>query len=154
LRGNRLVSLQNASGQDLFLGRLEPPLSGSLFPASGEGRILVRLEEVPPVRGAMLLAVADRRVREQAGPEARSVARAMGVNLAAGEIRQGGSTITQQLVKNFYLTPERSFVRKANEAVMAFAIDLSFGKDEILEAYLNEVYLGQDGNRAIHGVGL
>lgn len=154
LRGNRLVSLQNASGQDLFLVRLEPPLIGSLFPASGEDRILVRLEEVPPVLVEMLLAVEDRRFREHHGLDFRAIARAMGVNLAAGEIRQGGSTITQQLVKNFYLTPERSFVRKANEAVMAFAIDLSFDKDEILEAYLNEVYLGQDGNRAIHGVGL
>src|SRR5690606_3071614 len=102
----------------------------------------------------MLLAVEDRRFREHHGLDFRAIARAMGVNLAAGEIRQGGSTITQQLVKNFYLTPERSFVRKANEAVMAFAIDLSFGKDEILESYLCECYLGQDGNRAIHGGGL
>lgn len=154
LRGGRLVSLHGASGQDLFLVRLEPPLIGSLFPASGEDRILVRLDEVPPVLVDMLLAVEDRRFREHHGLDFRAIARAIGVNLAAGQIRQGGSTVTQQLVKNFYLTPERSFVRKANEAVMAFAIDLSFDKNEILEAYLNEIYLGQDGNRAIHGFGL
>lgn len=150
----KLQGLRNAAGDELFLVRLDPPLIGSLFPRTGEDRILVRLSEVPPELVNMLLAVEDRRFHEHFGVDPRAILRAMGANLSAGEITQGGSTITQQLVKNFYLTPERSFVRKANEAVMALAIDASFGKDEILEAYLNEVYLGQDGQRAIHGVGL
>ncbi|HEX7030979.1 MAG TPA: penicillin-binding protein 1B [Gammaproteobacteria bacterium] len=153
-RDGRLASLTGLNGDELFLVRLDPPLIGSLFPATGEDRILVRLEEVPQPLIDMLLAIEDRRFYEHLGVDPRAIARAFSANVAAGEITQGGSTITQQLVKNFYLTPERSFVRKANEAVMAIAIDVSFGKEQILEAYLNEVYLGQDGPRAIHGVGL
>ncbi|HEX7048358.1 MAG TPA: penicillin-binding protein 1B [Gammaproteobacteria bacterium] len=153
-RGGALAGLEGAGGNELFLVRLDPPLIGSLFPSTGEDRILVRLEEVPDPLIDMLLAIEDRRYYEHFGVDPRAIARAFGANVAAGEITQGGSTITQQLVKNFYLTPERSFVRKANEAVMAVAIDASFSKEEILEAYLNEVYLGQDGPRAIHGVGL
>src|SRR5690606_1899461 len=106
---------------------------------TGEDRILVRLEEVPPDLVNMLLAVEDRRFNEQHGVDPRAIARALGANVAAGEITQGGSTITQQLVKNFYLTPERSFLLKMNEAVMALAIDASYTKEQILEAYLNEV---------------
>lgn len=153
-RGNQLSALKGANNEDLYLVRLEPPLIGSLFPASGEDRILVGKDEVPPALLDMLLAIEDRRFHEHFGVDLRSVARAFNANLAAGEITQGGSTITQQLVKNFYLTRERSFVRKANEAVMALVIDLSFEKDAILESYMNEVYLGQDGERAIHGFGL
>ncbi len=153
-REGKLAALHGVNGDELFLVRLDPPLIGSLFPRTGEDRILVRLEEVPPDLVNMLLAVEDRRFNEHHGVDPRAIARALGANVAAGEITQGGSTITQQLVKNFYLTPERSFVRKMNEAVMALAIDASFTKEQILEAYLNEVYLGQDGQRAIHGVGL
>src|SRR5690606_37698659 len=76
------------------------------------------------------------------------------VNVTAGQVRQGGSTLTQQLVKNFYLTSERSLSRKATEAMMAVLLELHYGKEEILEAYLNEVFLGQDGRRAVHGFGL
>jgi penicillin-binding protein 1B len=75
----------------------------------------------------------------------KGIARAMWANLRAGSLVQGGSTITQQLVKNFYLTSERSLKRKINEALMALILEFRFSKDEILEAYLNEVYLGQDG---------
>ncbi|MBW3566881.1 MAG: penicillin-binding protein 1B [Proteobacteria bacterium] len=153
-RGGKLAELSGPTGDDLFLVRLEPPLIGSLFPSTGEDRILVRLDEVPPALVGMLLAIEDRRFYEHHGVDPRAVARALGANVSAGEITQGGSTLTQQLVKNFYLSPERTFIRKANEAVMALAIDARFEKEEILEAYLNEVYLGQDGQRAIHGFGL
>lgn len=152
--GSKLRELQGSGGEEHRLIRLDPPLIGSLFPKTGEDRILVRLGEVPPQLLELLLATEDRRFHEHHGVDPRSVARALGVNVAAGEVKQGGSTLTQQLVKNFYLTPERTFIRKANEAVMALAIDASFEKEEILEAYLNEVYLGQDGQRAIHGFGL
>ena len=67
---------------------------------------------------------------------------------------QGGSTLTQQLVKNFFLTPERTLQRKVTELFMAVLLELHYDKDEILETYLNEIYLGQDRDRAIHGVGL
>src|SRR5690606_4663707 len=80
--------------------------------------------------------------------------RAVWVNATAGQLRQGGSTLTQQLVKNFYLTSERSLSRKAVEAMMAVLLELHYSKEEILEAYLNEVFLGQDGQRAVHGFGL
>lgn len=150
----RLRELQGNGGNELRLVRLDPPLIGSLFPKTGEDRILVRLNEVPPILIGLLLATEDRRFHEHHGVDPRAVARALGVNIAAGEVKQGGSTLTQQLVKNFYLTPERTIVRKANEAMMALAIDARFEKEEILEAYLNEVYLGQDGQRAIHGFGL
>ncbi|WP_207855978.1 transglycosylase domain-containing protein, partial [Pseudomonas sp. 79_C] len=84
----------------------------------------------------------------------KSIARAMWVNTSAGSMRQGGSTLTQQLVKNFYLTSERSLSRKLTEAMMAVLLELHYDKREILEAYLNEVFVGQDGQRAVHGFGL
>lgn len=152
--GDRIARLGGAHDEELFLVRLEPPLIGSLFPSSGEDRILVQLEDVPQTLVDMLLAMEDRRFHDHWGVDLRAIVRAAGANVAAGEVTQGGSTLTQQLVKNFYLTRERSFVRKANEAVMALAIDAGFSKEDILEAYLNEVYLGQDGERAIHGFGL
>ncbi|MFP3701861.1 transglycosylase domain-containing protein, partial [Burkholderia sp. SIMBA_013] len=76
------------------------------------------------------------------------------VNTSSGQMRQGGSTLTQQLVKNFFLTNERSLSRKLNEAMMALLLELHYDKREILEAYLNEVFVGQDGQRAVHGFGL
>ena len=84
----------------------------------------------------------------------KSVARAVWVNTTAGQLRQGGSTLTQQLVKNFFLSNERSLSRKINEAMMAVLLELHYDKRDILESYLNEVFLGQDGQRAIHGFGL
>lgn len=88
------------------------------------------------------------------GVSLKSIARAIWVNATAGQLRQGGSTLTQQLVKNFYLTNERSITRKATEAMMAVLLEMHYDKREILEAYLNEVFLGQDGQRAVHGFGL
>ncbi|HEB77633.1 MAG TPA: penicillin-binding protein 1B, partial [Methylothermaceae bacterium] len=88
------------------------------------------------------------------GLSPKAIARALWADIKAGHIVQGGSTLTQQLVKNFFLTPERSLVRKINEAFMALILEARYDKEEILEAYLNEIYLGQDGARAIHGFGL
>ena len=84
----------------------------------------------------------------------KSIARAVWVNTSGGKMTQGGSTLTQQLVKNFYLTSERSLTRKLTEAMMAMLLELHYDKREILEAYLNEVFVGQDGQRAVHGFGL
>ncbi len=84
----------------------------------------------------------------------KSILRAAVADLRAGHVVQGGSTITQQLVKNFYLNNRQTLARKAKEALMAILLDAHYSKPEILQAYLNEVYLGQDGGRAIHGFGL
>ncbi len=136
------------------LVRLEPAKIGGIYPGHGEDRRLVRLEEVPKLLYGTLLAVEDRHFWEHWGLSPRSIARAALANLKAGRTVQGGSTVTQQLVKNFYLTQERSLTRKAIEAVMAVLLELHYSKEEILETYLNEVYLGQRGRRGVHGFGL
>ena len=101
-----------------------------------------------------LIAVEDKRFFDHPGVDLIGISRAMVANVLAGRMRQGGSTITQQLVKNLYLSRERSLRRKFHEALMAVSLERRFSKDEILQTYLNEIYLGQDGNRAIHGFGL
>jgi penicillin-binding protein 1B len=148
----RLV--ERAGGGDVDLLRLEPALVGSIYPAHSEDRVLVRRDELPESLVQALLAVEDRRFFEHAGVDLRGIARAVVANIRAGGAVQGGSTLTQQLVKNFILTPERSLSRKFNEAWMALIVESRYGKDEILEAYANEIFLGQDGGRAIHGFGL
>ena len=153
--GARLAIIkQAAGGQRVPLVRLEPPLIGSIHPAHHEDRILVRRDELPPALVASLLAVEDRDFFQHHGVNPKSIARAAWVNLQAGGVVQGGSTLTQQLVKNFYLTQERSLWRKLNEALMALLLERRYSKEEILEAYINEIFLGQDGKRAIHGFGL
>ncbi len=152
--GGRLASLREASGREVALARLEAPEIGSIYPAHREDRVLVQLDDLPEALVAALIAVEDRSFREHAGVDPRAILRAAWANLRAGGVVQGGSTLTQQLVKNFYLTRERSLTRKVNEALMALLLEAHYGKDEILEAYANEIYLGQDGGRAIHGFGL
>lgn len=142
------------TGKELSVVRLDPVQIGSFYPAHKEDRVLVKLAEVPPTLVQGLLATEDRNFYQHIGISFKGIARAMWANLRAGSLVQGGSTITQQLVKNFYLTSERSLKRKINEALMALILEFRFSKDEILEAYLNEVYLGQDGAHAIHGFGL
>ncbi len=142
------------SGGAVYSTRLDPLLIGGIYPAHREDRILVQLEEVPPMLPTALMLVEDRQFYEHMGIAPLAIARAMWANIRAGRVVQGGSTLTQQLVKNFYLTNERSLVRKANEAFMSILLDAHYSKDEILEAYLNEVFLGQAGDRAIHGFGM
>ncbi len=153
--GDRIDRVRDLdSGKAVDLVRLEPPRIGGIYPAHREDRILIRLAQAPRELREGIVAVEDRRFREHFGINPRAIARALWANLRAGATVQGGSTITQQLVKNFFLSNRRSLWRKANEAVMAILLEWHYGKDEILEAYLNEIYLGQDGDRAIHGFGL
>ncbi|MEJ2575784.1 MAG: penicillin-binding protein 1B [Gammaproteobacteria bacterium] len=155
IRDGRLEALADAdSGRDLDLVRLEPPAIGSIYPAHREDRVLVRREDLPERLVQALLAVEDRHFFTHRGIDPRGIARALWANVRAGRAVQGGSTLTQQLVKNFFLTPERSLWRKFNEALMALIVERRYDKDEILEAYANEIFLGQDGGRAIHGFGL
>jgi penicillin-binding protein 1B len=154
-QGNVVGEIRDtATDQPLPIARLDPPLIGGIYPAHNEDRILVKLAEVPPLLVQTLIAVEDRKYYEHHGIDLRGIARALWVNLRARGAVQGGSTLTQQLVKNFYLTDERTLRRKATEAIMAVLLDAHYSKAEILEAYINEIYLGQDSNRAIHGFGL
>ncbi|MDM3870492.1 penicillin-binding protein 1B [Porticoccus sp. W117] len=148
------VSGLRASGESAAVARLEPLRIGGIFPEHLEDRELVRLEALPPYLIDGLLAVEDQNFEQHYGVSPRGIARAFLANVKAGELTQGGSTITQQLVKNFYLTSERSLWRKLVEIPMALLLELHYDKAEILEAYINEVYLGQAGKRAIHGFGL
>ncbi len=152
--GDYVAGLSQANGSNLAVARLEPMLIGGLYPAHREDRLLIKLEQVPPYLVETLVAVEDREFFNHFGVSPKSIARAVWVNATAGQVVQGGSTLTQQLVKNFYLTNERSLIRKATEAMMAVLLELHYDKQDILEAYLNEVFLGQDGARAVHGFGL
>jgi penicillin-binding protein 1B len=150
-----LESVEPLRGQErVSLLRLEPQQIGSIHPARHEDRLLVQRQEVPEMLVETLIAVEDRDFHEHFGISLRGIGRALWANLRAGGVVQGGSTLTQQLVKNFFLSNERSLSRKLNELIMAMLLELRYDKDEILEAYLNEVYLAQDGGRAIHGFGL
>ena len=152
--GGSVASLTKANGSPLAVARLEPLLVGGLYPAHQEDRILIRLDQVPELLPQALIAVEDRDFYQHHGVSLKSIARALWVNTSSGSLRQGGSTLTQQLVKNFFLTNERTLTRKVTEALMSVLIELHYSKEEILEAYLNEVFLGQDGQRAVHGFGL
>ncbi|MEP9318319.1 penicillin-binding protein 1B [Pseudomonas sp. LABIM340] len=152
--GDYVAGLSRANGGDLAVARMEPLLIGGLYPAHNEDRILIKLDQVPPYLIDTLVAVEDRDFWTHHGVSIKSIARAVWVNASAGQLRQGGSTLTQQLVKNFFLTNERSLSRKLTEAMMAVLLELHYDKREILEGYLNEVFLGQDGQRSVNGFGL
>src|SRR6267143_1118325 len=128
--GGAVTALRDVGGAELPLVRLEPLPIGGIYPANNE----------------------DRQFYSHKGFDPRALARAA-LSLASEKV-QGGSTITQQLVKNFFLTPERTLQRKVTELIMAVLLELHYDKNEILETYLNEIYFGQDRDRAIHGVGL
>lgn len=144
----------SGSSQAIGIARLEPVEIGRIHAEEFEDRILVRIDEVPEFFLNALVATEDRRFYQHIGVDALGITRAVFENLRAGAVTQGGSTLTQQLVKNLYLTHERSLRRKFNEALMALSLERKYPKREILETYLNEVFLGQDGNRAVHGFGL
>lgn len=153
IQNDRVVSLHDQEGEQALI-RLEPQYIGGIFPTHNEDRDLIRLEDAPPVLVAALIITEDKRFFEHHGVSILGIIRAMKANIQAGRMVQGGSTITQQLVKNFFLTNERTLSRKIQEALMALLLELHYDKEAILEAYLNEVYLGQAGRRSIHGFGL
>ncbi|RUM39122.1 MAG: penicillin-binding protein 1B [Desulfobulbus sp.] len=153
--GNHLASLTDRqSGEPLPFFRLEPLLIASIYPGDNEDRLLLHIKEVPELLIKTLLLVEDKSFYHHLGVRPVAILRALFANIKAGRTVQGGSTLTQQLVKNFFLTNKRSLKRKAKEAIMALLLEYHYSKDEILEAYLNEIYMGQDGKRAIHGFGM
>ncbi|MDB6159774.1 MAG: penicillin-binding protein, partial [Gammaproteobacteria bacterium] len=149
-----IQNLHDSSGKDVAIVRLEPLLIGSIFPIHGEDRIVVTPQEVPPLLPAALKAVEDRNFDSHHGVDPAGIARAIWVNVRAGQIEQGGSTLTQQLVKSYFLDSRRTAGRKLREAGMALALEAHFSKADLMNAYINEIFLGQDGDRAIHGFGL
>ncbi|MCG8615191.1 MAG: penicillin-binding protein 1B [Desulfobacterales bacterium] len=153
IKGNKVVRVKS-SGRERNTERLDPVLVGMFYPSSMEDRRLITLDQTPDLLKKTIVAVEDRNFYTHYGIDPKSIFRAMAVNLKNRRLSQGASTLTQQLAKNFFLTPEKTLGRKINEAFMAAALEFQFSKEEILEAYLNEVYLGQDGKRAIHGFGL
>lgn len=146
-----LISLDRSNEQ---LYSLEPFKIGGIYPSVKEERTLVKVEALPKELIAALLVTEDKDFYHHFGVSPFSILRAMWVNLRAGQVVQGGSTLTQQLVKNFYLSRERSISRKLNEAFMSFLLEAHYDKDAILETYLNDIYLGQSGATAIHGFGM
>jgi penicillin-binding protein 1B len=152
--GDTITTLANDRGADVPVYRLDPLLIGSIFPIHGEDRIVVSPDQVPPLLPAALKAVEDRKFDSHHGVNPLAILRALFVNVRAGQVEQGGSTLTQQLVKSYFLDSRRTIRRKAEEAVMAFILESRFEKADIMNAYINEIYLGQDGRRAVHGFGL
>ena len=153
IAGNKIESVQSTQPAKTGIIRLEPVNIGGIYPDSNEDRMVVTLDQVPQPLIDALIATEDRGFYEHKGVSIRGIARAVLNNFTGGP-RQGGSTITQQLIKNFYLNSDRTMKRKANEALMAVLLELHYSKDEILQTYLNEIYLGQNGNRSINGFGL
>ena len=142
------------SGAEIALARLDPARIGSFHPLENEDRLVCSREELPELLVKTLLAVEDRHFYTHFGVDPWGILRAMVANLRAGKTVQGGSTLTQQLVKNFFLSNERTLRRKVNELIMALLLEAHYSKDEILTAYANEIFLGQDRGRAVHGFGL
>jgi penicillin-binding protein 1B len=154
LRGGRIAKVEDGRGRALGAAQLEPMLIGSVFPTRAEDRLIVGPDEVPELLTESLKAVADRPFDTHLCIDARAMLRAAIANVRGGGISQGGSTLTMQLVRSFFLSNRQTYTRKIREALMSLVLELVHSKDEILLAYVNEIYLGQDGARAVHGFGL
>lgn len=140
-------------GENLPLLELEPEKIMLFFGPERQQRQLVSIDRVPEYLIHAVLTAEDNRFYEHHGVNLQAIIRALYVNIRHGTIRQGGSTLTQQLAKNYFLTPERTFIRKSKELLMALIMEVMYKKKEILEIYLNEIYLGQKGSVSINGLG-
>jgi penicillin-binding protein 1B len=150
--GEQVTEVKNRdTAQQLDFYQLTPALIGSYIPSNGEDRLVVDADQIPDELVDILLAVEDRRFFSHFGVNPLSIMRALMANIRAGKTVQGGSTLTQQLAKNLFLTPERSLIRKINEALLALMLELQFDKKTILAAYINEVFLLQQKNTSVHG---
>lgn len=148
-----LKEIVSADGKSRAYYELEPAELARLYGSEKECRILVSISTVPSHLKNAVIAIEDRRFYSHGGVDVIGILRALWADIKAGKVVQGGSTITQQLVKNYFLEPERSLKRKLQEALISLVIEAKFTKDQILEMYLNEIYMGQRGGVAIHGMG-
>jgi penicillin-binding protein 1B len=152
-QGGTLVRMENKdTGEEVFSLELEPELITGLYDRVWEERRVIHLKEAPPLLVKAILAIEDERFFRHRGVDPVAILRAAWVNLTSGGVVQGGSTLTQQLMKNFFLGDERTIARKVKEALMALIAERKYSKEEILENYLNEIYLGQKGAQGIFGV--
>ncbi|OGP76218.1 MAG: hypothetical protein A2Z13_05630 [Deltaproteobacteria bacterium RBG_16_64_85] len=151
-REGRIASLSTTAGAPLEEVLLDPEEVGRIFGPGRESRRMVPLPAIPKRLQDAVLAAEDARFHSHIGIDFPGVARAAIANLRHFRFVQGGSTITQQLAKNFFLTPEKSLWRKVREAELALLMEIRFSKKQILEAYLNKIYFGQEGARGIYGV--
>lgn len=154
-RGGRVLAAidDEAEPLDWQDAWIEPEMLAESLGDDRARRVPIRLERLPERVWRPVLAAEDSRFFDHVGLDGRSLARALLANVKAGRVEQGGSTITQQLIKNRDLTPKRSFSRKASEAVRALALEAAYDKEDILEAYLDQVYLGHVDGLAVHGFG-
>ena len=159
VRNARIAEVTDLSGHatagdtDEADAQLEPELLTGVGETGLERRRPLALGEMSRFIPAAVLAAEDHRFFDHGGLDLFAVGRALVVNASRGEVTQGASTLTQQLVKNLALGPERTWRRKIREGVLALALERQYPKEKILEAYLNTVYLGQRGRAAILGVG-
>jgi len=153
LAGSRIQEIRDAEGRALGVLSLDPEPVGAYYGPDRSQRELVRVADLPDHVVGAVLAVEDQRFFDHQGVDVHRILGALFANLRSGRVIQGGSTLTQQLVKNFFLTPERSLTRKIQEAWMSLIVEARYPKPLILEAYLNEIYLGQRGATQVHGIG-
>ncbi|HYM35331.1 MAG TPA: transglycosylase domain-containing protein, partial [Steroidobacteraceae bacterium] len=151
---NAIDRMWDGEGQEQPVFRLDPMLIGSIFPIHGEDRIIVTPDQVPPLLPTALKIVEDRKFDKHIGVDPLAILRATWANVRAGQIEQGASTLTQQLVRSYFLDNRRTFGRKIEEAMMSVLLELHFDKADLMNSYINEIHLGQEGDRAVHGFGL
>ncbi|HEX2719703.1 MAG TPA: PBP1A family penicillin-binding protein [Candidatus Deferrimicrobium sp.] len=152
VRDGRVVSIVSYAGVPLDSIHLEPEEIGRILGPRMESRRIVPLSAIPPSLQRAVLAAEDARFYSHHGIDAVGVARALVRNLREWRFAQGGSTITQQLAKNFFLSPKKTIGRKLREVELAIVLELRYTKQQILEMYLNKIYFGQEGARGIYGV--
>ncbi len=154
IRDGRVEKITNQLGLSVDLVKLEPVAIGGMYPSHMEDRVLVSWPQVPSILIETILSVEDQTFFNHKGISLKSISRAFFTNVKAGDIEQGGSTITQQLAKNLFFSPEQTIKRKVMEAIAALLIEFHYSKEEILLAYINDVFLAQSGKRAVHGFGM
>ena len=153
-KDSRVQDITNQLGLSEDIIKLEPTVIGGMYPSHMEDRVLLSWPDVPQKLVDTILAVEDQDFFSHYGVSFKSISRAFLKNIQAGEVQQGGSTITQQLAKSLFFSSDQTIRRKIMEAIASLLIEFHYSKEEILLAYINDVFLAQSGRRAIHGFGM